>query len=295
MKVLKFGGTSVGTVESLLNVKEIVTAQQQPVIVVVSALGGVTNQLIEMTQLAQQGSHDYEPIMQQMAERHRQVIDGVVPAVMREQCHVIVAQFIDNLSSFFGTLALNHDVLPPSEQLRIADAILCHGEIMSSAIVSSMIEGAQPHFSPNFIITHEVNGCHTLDAELTRERIRLEWSKGVQGIHVTQGFIAEDADEHFKTNLGRGGSDFTAALIAAALNAESLEIWTDVDGFYDKDPHKHDDARLLPEMTFEQAQQLCDAGAKVIYAPTLRPVAELGIPVWVKNTFNPSVPGTVIK
>lgn len=292
VKVLKFGGTSVGSVESLLNVKQIVTSQSQPVIVVVSALGGVTNQLIEMTRLAQSGSNDYESILEQVAQRHRDVIAGVVPQPMQGQCNAIVEQFIANLRSFYGTLALNRE-LPAVEQQRLADAIVCHGEVMSSAIVSCMIEGAVPHFAPNFIKTRECDGSHALEAELTRQLIANEWPT-VEGIHVVQGFIADDADEHFKTNLGRGGSDYTAALIAAALHAECLEIWTDVDGFYDKDPRKHTDAQLLPSMTYAQAQELCDAGAKVIYPPTLRPVAELSIPVWVKNTFNLTAPGTCI-
>ena len=283
----------MGSVESLRNVKDIVTGQKEPVIVVVSALGGVTNQLIEMTRLAHSGSNDYEPILAQVAQRHRDVIAGVVPEAMQGQCSAIVTQFIDNLHSFYGTLSLNR-YLPQQEQQRLADAIVCHGEVMSSAIVACMIEGAVPHFSPNFIKTRERDGRHVLEAELTRQLIANEWP-AVEGIHVAQGFIADDADEHFKTNLGRGGSDYTAALIAAALRADSLEIWTDVDGFYDKDPRKYDDARLLDQMTYAQAQELCDAGAKVIYPPTLRPVAELGIPVWVKNTFNPTVPGTVIR
>ena len=283
----------MGSINSLRNVNNIVTGQSEPVIVVVSALGGVTNQLIDMTAMAQDGSGDYEAVLAQVDQRHRDVIAGVVPQAMQEQCRAIVAQFIENLRSFYGTLALNRD-LPEVERHRLADAIVCHGEVMSSAIVACMIDGAVPHFSPNFIKTREQAGNHVLDDELTRRLIIDEWPNPVTGVHVAQGFIADDADEHFKTNLGRGGSDFTAALIAAALRADCLEIWTDVDGFYDKDPRKHDDARLLPQMTYTQAQQLCDAGAKVIYPPTLRPVAELGIPVWVKNTFNPTAPGTRI-
>lgn len=293
MKVLKFGGTSVGSVESLRNVKDIVQGQTQPVIVVVSALGGVTNQLIEMSRLAREGSDAYLPILGQVAERHCQVITGVVPEQLQAQCNAIVAQFIENLRSFYGTLAINRGMAPQEQQL-LADAIVCHGEVMSSAIVSCMIEGAVPHFSPNFIKTRTIEGVYQLEADLTRRLIQDEWRDGVEGVHVVQGFIAGDVDAEVKTNLGRGGSDFTAALIAAALHAECLEIWTDVDGFYDKDPRKHEDARLLPEMTYQQAQELCDAGAKVIYPPTLRPVADLGIPVWVKNTFNPTSPGTII-
>ena len=184
----------MGSVESLRNVKDIVTGQKEPVIVVVSALGGVTNQLIEMTRLAQSGSNVYAPILAQVVQRHRDVIAGVVPEAMQGQCSAIVTQFIDNLHSFYGTLSLNRD-LPQQEQQRLADAIVCHGEVMSSAIVACMIEGAVPHFSPNFIKTRERDGRHVLEAELTRQLIANEWPV-VEGIHVAQGFIADDADEH---------------------------------------------------------------------------------------------------
>lgn len=293
MKVLKFGGTSVGTPLSLNNVRQIVQSQTQPVVVVVSAMGGVTNQLIEMTHMAQRADTAYESLLQQVADRHHTTIRAVVPEHMQQQCRVVIDQFVGNLAAFYATLAANPG-LPADEQQRLSDAIVSHGEVMSSAIVTGMIDGAVPHFAPNFIKTRHADGHHQLDWTLTRQLIAQEWGSGVRGVHVTQGFIADDADQHCKTNLGRGGSDYTAALIAAALQAEALEIWTDVDGFYDKDPRHNDDARLLPQMTFAQAQQLCDAGAKVIYAPTLRPVAQAGIPVWVKNTFNPNAPGTVI-
>ncbi|MBR1881557.1 MAG: aspartate kinase [Muribaculaceae bacterium] len=294
MKVLKFGGTSVGTVESLLNVKAIVESQTGQVIVVVSALGGVTNQLIAMTELAGKGNHSYNGILAQVEQRHLDVIAGVVPQAMQPTCRKIVKQFTTNLQSFYDTLAANQQ-LPEEERDMLADAIVCHGEIMSSAIVTMMIGGAEPAFSPNFIKTRDAHGERMLDAPATERLIVEHLGHSDMAVRVIQGFIAADAESGIKTNLGRGGSDFTAALVAAALNADSLEIWTDVDGFYDKDPRTHADAQLLAEMTYGEAQRLCDAGAKVIYAPTLRPVAEKHIPVWVKNTFNPQVTGTVIR
>lgn len=262
--------------------------------VVVSALGGVTNQLIEMTTLALSHDQRYEGILEQVRQRHLDVIAGVVPVPLQTQCNAIVEQFIDgNLRSFYSMLFLNAD-LPDDEVSRIKDAIVAHGEIMSSAIVTCLIDGAEPRFSPNFIKTHLVDGHHILDADLTRRLIVEELGQCPTQRVVMQGFIADDADTGHKSNLGRGGSDYTAALVAAALDAESLEIWTDVDGFMTADPRTHPDATVIASMTYEQAQQMCDAGAKVIYAPTLRPVAERHIPVWVKNTFNPTAPGTVI-
>lgn len=293
MKVLKFGGTSVGTAESLTNVKQIVTACKGQVIVVVSALGGVTNQLIQMADLAEAHSDEWESILEQVKVRHMSVIDAVVPDDRQAQCKTVIEGFIsEGLYSYYAMLYANNQ-LPPAYKEQLRDAIVSHGEIMSSAIVASMIDGAVPHYAPNFIKTKDVDYERILD-NASFELITKEFSGRLEQVHVTQGFIAEDSTDGKKTNLGRGGSDFTAALIAAALDAEALEIWTDVDGFMTADPRTNPDATVIPQMTYAQAQEMCEAGAKVIYTPTLGPVAFKHIPVWVKNTFNPSAVGTVI-
>lgn len=293
MKVLKFGGTSVGTAESLTNVKQIVTACKGQVIVVVSALGGVTNQLIQMADLAEAHSDEWESILEQVKARHMSVIDAVVPDDRQAQCKTVIEGFIsEGLYSYYAMLYANNQ-LPPAYKEQLRDAIVSHGEIMSSAIVTSMIEGAVPHYAPNFIKTKDVDYERILD-NASFELITKEFGDRLEQVHVTQGFIAEDSTDGKKTNLGRGGSDFTAALIAAALDAEALEIWTDVDGFMTADPRTNPDATVIPQMTYAQAQEMCEAGAKVIYTPTLGPVAFKHIPVWVKNTFNPSATGTVI-
>ena len=293
MKVLKFGGTSVGTAESLTNVKQIVTACKGQVIVVVSALGGVTNQLIQMADLAEAHSDEWESILEQVKARHMSVIDAVVPEDRQAQCKTVIEGFIsEGLYSYYAMLYANNQ-LPPAYKEQLRDAIVSHGEIMSSAIVASMIDGAVPHYAPNFIKTKDVDYERILD-NASFELITKEIGGRLEQGHVTQGCIAEDATDGKKTNLGRGGSDFTAALIAAALDAEALEIWTDVDGFMTADPRTNPDATVIPQMTYAQAQEMCEAGAKVIYTPTLGPVAFKHIPVWVKNTFNPSATGTVI-
>lgn len=293
MKVLKFGGTSVGTAESLTNVKQIVTACKGQVIVVVSALGGVTNQLIQMTDLAEAHSDEWEVILEQVKARHMSVIDAVVPDDRQAQCKTVIEGFIsEGLYSYYAMLYANNQ-LPPAYKEQLRDAIVSHGEIMSSAIVASMIDGAVPHYAPNFIKTKDVDYERILD-NASFELITKEFAGRLEQVHVTQGFIAEDSTDGKKTNLGRGGSDFTAALIAAALDAEALEIWTDVDGFMTADPRTNPDATVIPQMTYAQAQEMCEAGAKVIYTPTIGPVAFKHIPVWVKNTFNPSATGTVI-
>ena len=273
MKVIKFGGTSVGTVQSLHNVKAIIDECQQQVIVVVSALGGVTNQLIQMTELAKRHDASYETLLNALKQRHADVIAGVVPEERQQECLGVVNTFIDEgLASFYAMLYANEELAPDFVE-RVSDAIVSHGEIMSSAIVASMIDGAVPHFSPNFIKTMDTATERILDAETTERLIGEEFDGRTERVHVTQGFIAADVETGVKTNLGRGGSDFTAALIAAALNAECLEIWTDVDGFMTADPRTDPTAEVIPVMTYEQAQRMCDAGAKVIYAPTIAPVA----------------------
>lgn len=293
MKVLKFGGTSVGTAESLTNVKQIVTACKGQVIVVVSALGGVTNQLIQMADLSEAHSDEWESILEQVKARHMSVIDAVVPDDRQAQCKTVIEGFIsEGLYSYYAMLYANNQ-LPPAYKEQLRDAIVSHGEIMSSAIVASMIDGAVPHYAPNFIKTKDVDYERILD-NASFELITKEFAGRLEQVHVTQGFIAEDSTDGKKTNLGRGGSDFTAALIAAALDAEALEIWTDVDGFMTADPRTNPDATVIPQMTYAQAQEMCEAGAKVIYTPTLGPVAFKHIPVWVKNTFNPTATGTVI-
>lgn len=293
MKVLKFGGTSVGTAESLTNVKQIVTACKGQIIVVVSALGGVTNQLIQMADLAEAHSDEWESILEQVKARHMSVIDAVVPEDRQAQCKTVIEGFIsEGLYSYYAMLYANNQ-LPPAYKEQLRDAIVSHGEIMSSAIVASMIDGAVLHYAPNFIKTKDVDYERILD-NASFELITKEFGGRLEQVHVTQGFIAEDSTDGKKTNLGRGGSDFTAALIAAALDAEALEIWTDVDGFMTADPRTNPDATVIPQMTYAQAQEMCEAGAKVIYTPTLGPVAFKHIPVWVKNTFNPSATGTVI-
>lgn len=293
MKVLKFGGTSVGTAESLTNVKQIVTACKGQVIVVVSALGGVTNQLIQMADLAEAHSDEWESILEQVKARHMSIIDAVVPEDRQAQCKTVIEGFIsEGLYSYYAMLYANNQ-LPPAYKEQLRDAIVSHGEIMSSAIVASMIDGAVPHYAPNFIKTKDVDYERILD-NASFELITKEFGGRLEQVHVTQGFIAEDSTDGKKTNLGRGGSDFTAALIAAALDAEALEIWTDVDGFMTADPRTNPDATVIPQMTYAQAQEMCEAGAKVIYTPTLGPVAFKHIPVWVKNTFNLSATGTVI-
>ena len=294
MKVMKFGGTSVGSIESLLNLREIVKAERKPVLVVVSAMGGFTNQLLMMCEQAQQRDTSCLDTLEAARKRHHDAVDGVVIESMREQVHATIDRFIDDsLKPYYLALATNPH-MPVDEIERVCDAIVAHGEILSSAIVAGMFDDGVPHLSLNYMRTSPDGSGRVLDWEETERLVKQEFAAMDSGVHVAQGFISRDKESGAVTNLGRGGSDYTAAILATLLDAESLEIWTDVDGFMTADPRTHPDATVIPQMTYAQAQEMCDAGAKVIYPPTIAPVAMKHIPVWVKNTFNPAAPGTVI-
>lgn len=294
MKVMKFGGTSVGSIESLLNLREIVKAEHKPVLVVVSAMGGFTNQLLMMCEQAQQRDTSCLDTLEAARKRHHDAVDGVVIESMREQVHATIDRFIDDsLKPYYLALATNPH-MPVDEIERVCDAIVAHGEILSSAIVAGMFDDGVPHLSLNYMRTSPDGSGRVLDWEETERLVKQEFATMDSGVHVAQGFISRDKESGAVTNLGRGGSDYTAAILATLLDAESLEIWTDVDGFMTADPRTHPDATVIPQMTYAQAQEMCDAGAKVIYPPTIAPVAMKHIPVWVKNTFNPAAPGTVI-
>lgn len=294
MKVMKFGGTSVGSIESLSNLRDIVNAERRPVIVVVSAMGGFTNQLLTMCEQAQQRDISCLDMLEVARKRHHEAIDGVVVEALREQTHGTIDRFVDEcLKPYYLALATNPR-MPVDEIERVCDAIVAHGEILSSAIVAGMFDDGVPHLSLNFMRTRPDGTGRVLDWDETGRLVEREFADLSRGVHVVQGFISRDSGSGDVTNLGRGGSDYTAAILASLLDAEALEIWTDVDGFMTADPRTHPDATVIPQMTYQQAQEMCDAGAKVIYPPTIAPVAMKHIPVWVKNTFNPTAPGTVI-
>ena len=294
MKVMKFGGTSVGSIESLRNLRDIVNAEAKPVLVVVSAMGGFTNQLLAMCEQAQQRDISFMETLEAARQRHHEAIDGVVVESMRQEVHATIDRFIDeSLKPYYLALGTNPH-MPVNEMERLCDAIVAHGEILSSAIVAGMFEDGVPHLSLNYMRTVPDGTGRILDWEETERLVKQDFATIDDGVHVAQGFISRDKTSGDVTNLGRGGSDYTAAILASLLDAQALEIWTDVDGFMTADPRTHPEATVIPQMTYAQAQEMCDAGAKVIYPPTIAPVAMKHIPVWVKNTFNPSSPGTVI-
>ncbi|SFB91933.1 aspartate kinase [Xylanibacter ruminicola] len=292
MKVLKFGGTSVGSVKSILSLKKIVEteARTQPVVVVVSALGGITDKLIATSQMALKGDDKWREEFDAMVTRHHQMIDTIITDdKKRVDLFNKVDQLFDQLKSIYYGVYLIHDLSKKTE-----DAIVSYGERLSSNIVATLIKGGKRMNSRDFIRTEKKNGKHRLVADLTNQLVR-EAFKDMPEVAVVPGFISRDKDTSETTNLGRGGSDYTAAIIAAALDAEVLEIWTDVDGFMTADPRVIKTAYTINELSYIEAMELCNFGAKVIYPPTIYPVCVKNIPIKVKNTFNPEHPGTLIK
>ncbi len=297
MKVMKFGGTSVGSVDSILSLQKIVESETQPVIVVVSALGGITDKLIATSKMALTGDEGYKTEFEAIVKRHHDMVDAIISdRAAHDSLTATLNEMFDQLRSIYYGVFLIHDLSPKTQA-----TIVSYGERLSSNIVATLISGGKRFNSRDFIRTAKKGGKSVLDAELTNRMVCetfTSWKtegNGCRTIPVVPGFISRDRDTGETTNLGRGGSDYTAAIIAAALDADVLEIWTDVDGFMTADPRVIKAAYTISELSYVEAMELCNFGAKVVYPPTIYPVCVKNIPIKVKNTFNPSSPGTIIK
>ena len=290
MKVMKFGGTSVGSVDSILKVKQIVEAAEEPVIVVVSALGGITDKFINTSQMAANGDAEYEKEYREIVNRHIEMVYTVIPAgegrtVLLDK----VNELLSELKDIFQGIYLIKDL-----SSKTSATIVSYGERLSSIIAATLIKGAVWYDSRNFIKTEKKHAKHILDSELTTSLVKETFDE-IPQVALVPGFISTDKNSGEVTNLGRGGSDYTASIIAASLNAASLEIWTDVDGFMTADPRVISTAYTINELSYVEAMELCNFGAKVVYPPTIYPVCHKNIPILIKNTFNPEAPGTIIK
>ena len=292
MKVMKFGGTSVGSVNSILSLKRIVeeAAAKERVIVVVSALGGITDKLIKTANLAVDGDMTFNEEFKEIVARHHDMIDTIITdnskrtALLEE-----VDMLLNELNNIYQGLALINNLTPKSEA-----TIVSYGERISSRITTALIDGAVRYNSRHFIKTETKHGKYILADEITDGLIHKLFDNSTEQVIVVPGFIAQDKDNEEITNLGRGGSDYTAAIIAATLKADCLEIWTDVDGFMTADPRVINNAYTIKHLSYVEATELCNFGAKVVYPPTIYPVFKANIPIKIKNTFNPDGEGTII-
>ncbi len=287
MKVLKFGGTSVGSAENIRRVKQIVEGQNDDVIVVVSALGGITDKVLNASKMAILGTEYFNTEITAIKERHEEVVDQLFDGEKREKVKNEVANLLNELEKVIIGVSMIGELTP-----KTLDKIGGFGERLSSYMISEFIEGSKLANSAELIKTDSEFGKAKVDFNLTNKNIQEDFN-GFSGVCIAPGFVASNNEGEF-TTLGRGGSDYTAAIYSAALNADVLEIWTDVDGFMTADPRVIKKAYTIKSLTYSEAMELSHCGAKVIYPPTILPVYQKGIPVHIKNTMKPEAEGTLI-
>lgn len=283
---MKFGGTSVGSAANIRRVREILSGVPGDVVVVVSALGGITDRILRTARLAAGGDPSFRSELHGIRERHLEVIHDLFEAPQRSDVSATSEAILGELELVLTGIALVGELTP-----KTLDRILGMGERISCRIIAAFLEAGLAD-SADLIITDSHYGKATVDFRETNARIR-DAFEGFRGRRVMPGFIARNSNGDY-TTLGRGGSDFTAAIVAAALKAEALEIWTDVDGFMTADPRVISSAYTIPALTYAEAMELSNFGAKVVYPPTILPVYKKDIPVQIRNTMNPEAPGTLI-
>ena len=301
MQVLKFGGTSVANAENIKKVIAIVAdaVKKEKSIVVVSALGGVTDLLLDAAILAASGNPDYIQKIELIEERHRACIEALYVDLNVQHLNKTDVELISFVEIAFTEIRNLCNGLHMLGELtpRTKDRIGGYGELLSSRIIASAFNqrniSAVWKDSRKLIQTNSSYGAAAVDFETTNKKIKHEFENDSNFLFILPGFIAADA-QGVMTTLGRGGSDYTAAIMAAAIDASNLEIWTDVSGMMTADPRLSSNAKIIPQISYQEAMELSHFGAKVIYPPTIQPVMSKGIPVWIKNTFAPQDFGTVI-
>ena len=295
MQVLKFGGTSVGSAENIERVIGIV--KEKPVdagmVVVVSALGGTTDALLHCGQLAAAGDELYKEELQQIEQRHMQAAKTLIPVQQQSSLLSLVKRMCNEIEDLCNGVFLLRELSTGT-----IDKLVSYGELISSQIITAAFNAkeikAEWKDARELIKTNSNYGNAVVDFAATNKQIS-EWLKpGSNGLFIVPGFIASDT-KNITTTLGRGGSDYTAAIIASAVNAQSLEIWTDVSGMMTADPRWVANAKIISTISYQEAMELSHFGAKVIYPPTIQPVLSKNIPVWIKNSFAKDEPGTEIK
>ncbi len=295
MQVLKFGGSSVKNAENISKVIAIVKdkIKKDKTIVVVSALGGITDILLECSRLASEGNEEYKEKLLEAEQRHLQTAKELIPITQQSRVLSLVKTLCNEIEDICNGIFLLGEL---SDRTR--DRIVSYGEILSSNIIAarfaSEVTGSEWKDSREIIITNSNFGAAVVDFAHTNKKITGYFNASESSLFILPGFISSDA-KGTNTTLGRGGSDYTAAIIAAALDADVLEIWTDVSGMMTADPRLVTNVKIIPQISYQEAMELSHFGAKVIYPPTIQPVSSKGIPTWVKNTFAPQDMGTVIQ
>ncbi len=293
MKVMKFGGTSVKNAENINKVIDIIEQSlktDKDIVVVVSAFGGVTDELIKITDFASQKDLRYKKLLKNLTERHNQVIQKLVKIKNRKKVLEIVSKKYKELEKSLENIFSDNKLHKYS-----LDAVVSFGEQLSSFIINEAMKN-RSLFSQfidirKYLKTDDNFGEANVDIESSYKLLAKTLKN--RKLFVVGGFIGS-TKKGLTTTLGRGGSDYTASLVGAALDAEVIEIWTDVDGIMTEDPKKMKDALLIPEITYEKAEEMAHNGAKVIHPKTIKPAVLKNIPIYVKNTFNPKGSGTKI-
>jgi len=295
MQVLKFGGTSVANAENIRKVSCIIqkAAKKEPVLAIVSALGGITDVLLQAARKAAQGTEDYKQLLEQAELRHLEVVKELIPVVKQSSSLSLVKKQFNEIDDICNGIFLLGELTE-----RTTDKILSYGELISSQIISAALQanGVENAWkdSRDLIVTDSSFTHAVVDFSATNEKIQRYVAGKKSNVHILPGFIASDVNG-ITTTLGRGGSDYTAAIVAAAVNATALEIWTDVSGMMTADPRLVPNAKAISEISYQEAMELSHFGAKVLYPPTVQPVLATNIPVWIKNTFAAEDEGTLIK
>ena len=292
MKVLKFGGTSVANSESLTNVIKIVKNQRNTIAVVVSALGGVTDLLMEMLSIAQSGQEKYKDISSKIEKQHLEIIKKFIPIENQSAIISFLKKHLNELESRLDAINILEEATPKNNAI-----IVSYGEILSSKIIHEIFHfnGIESELkdSRDIIKTSLHNGIEIVNHQITEEKIKKFFKGKHSNVVLLPGFISSNISGE-TTNLGRGGSDYSAALIANATKSEVLEIWTDVSGIFTAHPKIVSQAKPIEKLSYYEAMELSHFGAKVIYPPTLQPIIEKNIPILIKNTFAPNDQGTLI-
>ncbi|PZR25977.1 MAG: bifunctional aspartate kinase/homoserine dehydrogenase I [Citrobacter freundii] len=295
MQVLKFGGTSVANAENIRKVISIVSAakEKDKTVVIVSALGGVTDLLLSASSLAAEGDETYKEKLAVIEQRHLEAVKQLIPVAQQSQLLSLVKKSCNELEDICSGIYLLRELTARSK-----DRIGSYGEWLSSRIIASALQSLNVDVlwkdSRELIVTNSNFTAAEVDFPATADKIRQFFSSSGHQLFLLPGFIAADK-KGITTTLGRGGSDYTAAILAASVDADNLEIWTDVSGMMTADPRLTANARIIPRISYQEAMELSHFGAKVIYPPTIQPVMNKGIPVWIKNTFSPQDEGTLIE
>ncbi len=295
MQILKFGGSSVANAENIEKVAKIVETKSKTgrIALIVSALGGTTDLLLDCGQLAAEGNEQYKGQLLIIEKRHLDAVRSLVPITHQSGTLTLVKVFCNELEDICKGIFLLKEFTPITK-----DRITSYGELLSSSIITARLlnSGVDAIWKDarELIVTDNNHTNAVVNFKLTNEIIAQFFNESKKTVTVIPGFIGADGNGK-TTTLGRGGSDYTAAIVAAAIDAESLEIWTDVAGIMTADPRIVKAAKAIPHISYQEAMELSHFGAKVIYPPTIQPVMKKEIPVWIKNTFSPDEYGTLIK